>query len=36
VGRQRVVDLPKPELQAFSPTNAGWHAPAKFGKLVVE
>jgi hypothetical protein len=36
IGRQRVLDLPKPELQAFSPTNAGWHVPGKFGKLVIE
>ena len=36
IGRQRVIDLPKPELQAFSPTKGGWHAPGKFGKLVVE
>jgi hypothetical protein len=36
VGRQRVLDLKKPELQAFSPTKAGWHVPAKFGKLVME
>ena len=36
VGRQRVLDLEKSELQAFSPTKGGWHAPAKFGKLVME
>jgi hypothetical protein len=30
------VDLPKAELQAFSPTKANWHVPGKFGKLVVE
>jgi hypothetical protein len=36
VGRQRVLDLQKPELQAFSPTKGGWHVPAKFGKLVIE
>lgn len=36
IGRHRVVDLPKAELQAFSPTKANWHVPGKFGKLVVE
>lgn len=36
LGRQRVADLPKKELQAFSPTKAGWHVPGKFGKLVAE
>lgn len=36
VGRQRVLDLKKPEPQAFSPTKAGWHHPEKFGKLLVE
>ena len=36
VGRQRALDLKKPQLQAFSPTKGGWHAPGKFGKLVVE
>ena len=36
VGRQRALDFKKPELQAFSPTRAGWHVPEKFGKLVVE
>jgi hypothetical protein len=36
VGRQRVLDLPKPELQAFSPTGAGWHVPEKFAKLQIE
>ena len=33
VGRQRVLDLKKPELQVFSPTKAGWYVPSKFGKL---
>ena len=36
VGRQRALDLKKPQLQAFSPTKAGWHAPGKFAKLVTE
>ena len=36
VGRNRVVDLAKPELQAFSPTKRGWHQPTKFGKLLTE
>ncbi len=36
IGRQRMLDLKKPELQAFSPTKAGWHVPTKFGKLKVE
>jgi hypothetical protein len=36
VGRQRVLDLLKPELQAFSPTGAGWHVPEKFAKLQIE
>lgn len=36
VGRQRVVDLKSPELQAFSPTRKGWHVPPKFGRLIVE
>lgn len=36
VGRFRVLDLEQPELQAFSPTRAGWHHPGKFGKLRVE
>ncbi|QDU28664.1 hypothetical protein ETAA8_37670 [Anatilimnocola aggregata] len=36
VGRYRVVDLDKPELQAFSPTKRGWHQPARFGKLLAE
>jgi hypothetical protein len=36
VGRQRSLDLKKPQFQAFSPTKAGWHAPGKFGKLVAE
>lgn len=34
VGRFRMLDLVKPELQAFSPTRSGWHQPEKFGKLV--
>lgn len=36
VGRQRALDLKKPQLQAFSPTKVGWHAPGKFAKLVTE
>ena len=36
VGRYRVLDFKKPELQAFSATRAGWHVPEKFGKLRVE
>ncbi len=36
LGRQRVLDFKKPELQAFSPTKVGWHLPEKFGKLVIE
>jgi hypothetical protein len=36
IGRQRVGDWPKKELQSFSPTKAGWHVPSKFGKLIVE
>lgn len=36
VGRYRVVDLDKSELQAFSPTKRGWHQPARFGKLLAE
>jgi hypothetical protein len=35
IGRQRALDLPKPELQAFSPTKGGWHVPGKFGRLEV-
>ncbi len=35
VGRQRALDFKKPELQAFSPTRAGWHVPEKFGKLEI-
>ncbi|MDZ4852301.1 MAG: DUF4838 domain-containing protein [Pirellulaceae bacterium] len=33
VGRLRVLDFKKPELQAFSTTRAGWHVPEKFGRL---
>jgi len=36
VGRLRALDFKKPELQAFSPTNAGWHVPEKFGKLQID
>ncbi len=36
VGRLRVLDLKKLELQAFSPTKAGWHVPEKFAKLQIE
>jgi len=36
VGRLRVLDFKHPELQAFSPTKAGWHVPAKFAKLQIE
>ena len=36
VGRQRVLNLSKSELQAFSPTGVGWHVPEKFGKLQIE
>jgi hypothetical protein len=36
VGRYRVADLDKPELQAFSPTKRGWHQPTRFGKLLAE
>ncbi len=36
VGRYRVVNLAKPELQAFSPTKQGWHHPTKFGKLLAD
>ncbi len=36
VGRQRALDFKKPELQAFSPTRAGWHVPEKFGKLEIK
>ncbi len=36
VGRYRVLDFKKPELQAFSTTRAGWHVPEKFGKLQIE
>jgi hypothetical protein len=36
IGRQRVLDVPRAQLQAFSPTKAGWHVPAKFGQLVIE
>jgi hypothetical protein len=36
VGRYRVLDFKKPELQAFSPTKAGWHVPEKFAKLQIE
>ena len=36
VGRQRMLDLKKPELQAFSPTKAGWHVPTKFGRLEIK
>jgi len=34
VGRMRVADLEKPEIQIFSQTGGGWHFPAKFGKLI--
>lgn len=34
VGRMRVADLEKPEIQIFSRTGGGWHVPAKFGKLI--
>jgi len=33
VGRNRMAGLDKTELQAFSPTGGGWHAPEKFGRL---
>ncbi len=36
VGRRRALDLTTAELQAFSPTGAGWHVPEKFGKLQME
>jgi hypothetical protein len=36
VGRQSALDFKKPELQAFSPTRAGWHVPEKFGKLEIK
>jgi len=36
VGRRRALNLTKPELQAFSPTGAGWHVPEKFGKLQID
>lgn len=36
VGRNRVLDFKKPELQAFSPTKGSWHQPEKFGKLVIK
>jgi hypothetical protein len=36
VGRNHVLGGGKAELQAFSPTGAGWNVPAKFGKLVME
>lgn len=36
VGRLRSAGLEIPEQQAFSPTGASWHLPAKFGKLEVE
>jgi hypothetical protein len=36
VGRLRALDFKKPELQAFSPTGAGWHVPEKFGKLQID
>jgi hypothetical protein len=36
VGRLRSAGLEVPEQQAFSPTGASWHIPAKFGKLEIE
>ncbi|MFN2351672.1 MAG: DUF4838 domain-containing protein, partial [Kiritimatiellia bacterium] len=36
VGRYRVLELDAPELQAFSPTRAGWHVPEKFGRLEIK
>lgn len=36
VARLRVLDLQKPETQAFSPTRAGWHLPEKFARLQIE
>lgn len=36
VGRNQDLGGGKVELQAFSPTGAGWNVPAKFGKLVVD
>jgi hypothetical protein len=36
VGRLRVLDFKQHELQAFSPTKAGWHVPAKFAKVQIE
>lgn len=36
VGRLRVLDFKQPELQAFSPTKAGWHVPEKFARLQIE
>jgi hypothetical protein len=36
VGRYRVLDFNKAELQVFSPTKAGWHHPEKFGKLTIK
>jgi hypothetical protein len=36
VGRNQDLGGGKAELQAFSPTGAGWHVPAKFGKLEIK
>ncbi len=36
VGRNKNLGGGKVELQAFSPTGAGWHVPERFGKLLIE
>jgi hypothetical protein len=36
VGRSQDLGGGKAELQAFSPTGAGWNVPSKFGKLLAE